>query len=72
MKPAAVFYLEVHVFSVESYVNSESRSIVVWGEQWLLVRFVPHYKAQGIGTLMREDMEVRNSIHILMSQEQEG
>lgn len=56
-------YLVVNAFAVESYVNSECGGIVVRDEQGLLVRFVPHHKVQGSGTLMREDM--------LVSREQE-
>lgn len=34
---------------------------MVRGEQGLLVRFVPHHKVQGSGTLMRKDMLVKDS-----------
>lgn len=48
--------LVVSAFAVASYVNSECGVIMVRLEQGLLVRFVPHHKVQGSGTLMREDM----------------
>lgn len=54
-----LIYLIVNFFAVESYINSESRCIVVRGEQGLLVRFVPHYEVEVRDTLIREETHVR-------------
>lgn len=56
-------YLVVNVFAVESYVNSECGGVMVRDEQRLLIRFVPHHKVQGGGTLIREDMLVSSRAH---------